>query len=103
MNDNLCELIDILTYIDLAPGVIDVYWSSTNICWRIQLDQDDFLREIELWDENTAYGSKYPYELVATYGNVEVFCLVKDIPALLLAREHGITNITAQVGSDEHE
>lgn len=80
MNDALCELIDVLTYLDLAPGVIGVYWDSVSKCWRIQLDSEDFLREIELWDENKEPGNKYPYELVATYGPVEVFCLVKELP-----------------------
>jgi len=75
MNDNLYEFIDVLTYLVLAPGVIGVYWDSANKCWRIQLDSKDFLREIELWDENKEPGSKYPYELVATYGTVEVFCI----------------------------
>jgi len=80
VNDDLCEFIDTLDELSPAPGVIGAYWSSASICWRIQLDNEDFLREIELWDENKEPGSKYPYELVATYGTVEVFCLVKELP-----------------------
>ena len=81
MNDDLCELIDVLAYLDLAPGVTSAYWSTTSKCWRIHMDSEAFLREIEIWDENKAPGSAYPYELVATYGPVEVFCLVKELPA----------------------
>ena len=75
MNDNLCEFIDMLDELGPVPCVIGVYWNDTSKCWRIQLDSEDFLREIELWDENKEPGSKYPYELVATYGTVEVFCI----------------------------
>ena len=80
MNDDLCEMIDALDALSLADGVIGAYWCTASKCWRIQLDNEDFLREIEIWDENKAPGSKYPYELVANRGTVEVFCLVKELP-----------------------
>ena len=80
MNEELSELVDVLTYLDLAPGVIGVYWNSADKCWRIQMDNEDFLREFDLWDENREPGDKYPYELSVSYGPVEVFCLVKELP-----------------------
>jgi len=80
MNDALDEMIDTMDELSPAPGVIGVYWSSTSKCWRIQLDNEDFLRKFELWDENRELGDKYPYELVCQFGTVEVFCLVKELP-----------------------
>jgi hypothetical protein len=80
MNDELCELIDTLDELIPAPGAIGVYWNSTSKRWRIQLDAEDFLSEIELWDAIQQDHSLYPYELVADYGAVEVFCLVKELP-----------------------
>ena len=84
MIDNLQQFIEAMDGIVPVTGVIGVYWDSTSKCWRIQMDEDAFLREIEIWDENKAPGRPYPYalvELVANRGNVEVFCLVKDLPA----------------------
>ena len=80
MNEALCEFKDVLDELVPVPGVIGVYWDSTSKCWRIQMDDEDFLREFELWDENKYPGRALPYELVATYGTVEVFCLVKELP-----------------------
>ena len=80
MNDDLCEFIDMLDELSPVPGAIGVYWSSTSKCWRIQLDNEDFLREIEICDAIPQDGSMYPYELVATYGTVEVFCIAKRLP-----------------------
>ena len=80
MNDDLCELIDMLDELNPAPGVIGVYWNSADKCWRIQLDSEDFLREFDLYDENREPGDIYPYELVVTHGTVEVFCIVRRLP-----------------------
>ena len=80
MNEDLQEFVDTLDELDPAHGVIGTYWNSTSRCWRVQLDNEHFLREFDLWDENREVGDKYPYELVVTYGNVEVFCLVKKVP-----------------------
>ena len=71
MNDDLCELIDTLDELIPAPCAISAYWNSTSKRWRIQIDAEDFLREIELWDA-IPLDSRflYPYELVADYGSV---------------------------------
>ena len=81
MNEELNEFKDSLDDLVPVPGVIGVYWSGSRKCWRIQLDNEVFLREIVFWDENKAPGCAYPYELVAAYGTVEVFCLVRGLPA----------------------
>ena len=81
MNDDLCEFKDVLDELVPPPGAIGVYWNSASKCWRIQMDSEDFLREFELWDENREPGDTYPYELVCQFGPVEVFCLVKELPA----------------------
>ena len=80
MTDALDELIATLDELIPAPGVIGVYWNSADKCWRVQLDSEDFLREFDLYDENREPGDKYPYELVANRGTVEVFCRVKELP-----------------------
>ena len=80
MNDALDEFIATLDELIPVTGVIGVYWDSTSKCWRIQLDNDFFLREFEFFDEEKEPGNKYPYELSVTYGPVEVFCLVKELP-----------------------
>ena len=81
MNADLAEFKDVLDELVPVAGVIGVYWDSTSKCWRIQMDEDAFLREFEFWDEDKAPGNIYPYELLVTYGPVAVFCLVKELPA----------------------
>ena len=80
MNDDLCDLIDVLNELSPLTGAIGSHWNSASKCWRIHLDSEDFLREIEIWDAIPQDSSLYPYELVATYGTVEVFCLVRALP-----------------------
>ena len=80
MNDDLIDFLETFDELVPLPGVIGVYWSSSSKCWRVQLDNEYFLQEFAFWDENKLPGHKYPYELVADYGTVEVFCLVKEVP-----------------------
>jgi len=80
VNDDLCEFRDVLDELVPVPGVISVCWNRTSKCWRIQLDQDDFLREFDFLDDDKEPGNKYPYELAVSGGPVEVFCLVKKVP-----------------------
>ena len=80
MNEDLNEFVDMLDELDPALYVIGVYWNTTSRCWRVQMDSEDFLREFDFWDENKYPGNRYPYELVVDRGNVEVFCLVKEVP-----------------------
>lgn len=80
MNEDLNEFVDMLDELDPALGVIGVYWDTSSRCWRVQMDDEDFLSQFEFWDENKHPGKRYPYELFATCGNVEVFCLVEKVP-----------------------
>ena len=83
----LGALIDQLHSIELADGIISVYSSPIGNIWRIHLDQATFLRDVlsreefEVWKVTPRTDETRPLELVSVIGNVEVFCLVKELPA----------------------
>ena len=77
----LGALIDQLHSIELADGIISVYSSPIGNIWRIHLDQATFLRDVEIWTVIPRTDETRPWELVSVIGNVEVFCLVKELPA----------------------
>ena len=81
MRDDICELIDTLNELTLPDGAISAYSKTLGGGWRINLDRDTFLNEIEVWTVIPQDGRPYPFELVSVFGNVEVFCLVKELPA----------------------
>ena len=80
MNDDLIDFLETFDELLPANGVIGVYWDSARQGWRVQMDDEKFLQQFAYWDENKHPGSRYPYELVADYGTVEVFCLVEKVP-----------------------
>ena len=81
MNADLVEMIDTLGYLDLPDGVITAYWAPSSKRWRIQMDEDAFLSEIKEWEPMPYPTPDYPVALVAVFGQVDVFCLVKKVPA----------------------
>ena len=80
MNDDLCETIYTLAYLDPAAGVNTAYWDPYCLRWRIQMDADAFLSEIKEWEPMPHSNPDYPVALVWVHGNVDVFCLVKKVP-----------------------
>ena len=81
MRDDICELIDTLNELALPDGAISAYSKTLGRGWRINLDRGTFLNEIEVWTVIPQDSRLYPFELVSAFGNVEVFCLVKELPA----------------------
>ena len=80
MNDDLRENIYTLAFLDLTTGVKTAYWATDSERWRMEMDEDTFLREIKEWEPMPHPDPDYPVALVWAHGQVDVFCLVKKVP-----------------------
>ena len=80
MNDDIREIIYTLAHLDLPTGVKTAYWATNSMRWRIQMAEDAFLSEMEDWEAMPHSNPDYPIALVSAFRQVDVFCLVKEVP-----------------------
>ena len=80
MNHDLWETIYTLAHLDLADEAKTACWAADSKRWRIEMDEDVFLREVRGWEPMPNPNPDYPIALVAVFGKVDVFCLVKEVP-----------------------